>query len=1153
MIDRYDAYLFDLDGVVTPTVLLHRRAWQETFDRVFALLGAEPYRESDYFESLDGRPRFEGVAVLLAARGIDLPEGADDDEGLRSIRGIGNLKNRAFSETLERDGIDPYPGSVRLLDHLARLGKPLAIVSSSRNAEDVLRAAGLRDRFEVVIDGVVAAGERIAGKPAPDTFLRAAELLGVAPGRAVVFEDAVSGVEAGHRGGFGLVVGVDRGTGREALEDAGADLVVGDLVELLGRAAEEDSEKLENSEKSEIPGETDEPGEPDSREPLEETAGPAPQVPRGPRHPEDPHTPFTHHTERDFGDDPWRLVVRGIDPALAGQDETIFALSNGYLGLRGNHEEGLPLGNHGTFVNGLHETWRIRHAEYAYGFAEHGQTIVNAPDAKTIRIYVDDERLNLSSANIVEVTRTLDLRAGTLERSLVWITPTGKRVLVETRRMVSFESRHMATLEMRITVLDSDADLTISSLIMNRQDLGRVDPGAPAGPVAVDPRKSEQLGERTLEAGPAFHEGGRSVMSFTVHDSRMVLGVGADHSFDAGDGEVGESLRPGDDEEAGADGAWQQRVQATADRARHVFQGRARKGRAVTLVKTITYHASTTATLDEMLDRCVHTLDRVVAEPAEARWQAQRRFLDGFWRRSDVEVDAEPGVQQAIRWNLFQVAQAAARADGRGIAAKGLTGSGYSGHYFWDSEIYVLPFLSYTTPLWARNALRSRQRMLPQARQRATMLNEDGALFPWRTITGEEASAYYAAGTAAYHINADITYALARYVFATGDFELLRSGAADIPIETARLWSSLGFWGRDSDGVDRFHIHGVTGPDEYTTVVNDNLFTNVMARFNLRIAVEVVRRFEAEVPDAWQELRDRLRIEPDEVEAWQRAADGMFIPYSEEIGVHPQDAHFLEREVWDLAATPPEQKPLLLNFHPLVIYRFQVLKQADVVLALLLASDEFSTEEKRRDFEYYDALTTGDSTLSAVVQAVIAAEVGYRDLAYRYFDHALHVDLADLHRNSSDGAHIASAGGVWMALVQGFAGMRDAGRRLSFDPRLPAHWGGIRFSLAWRGRRISVALEQRRIRFELVEGEAAVRVSVRGQVVEVEAGAPVEVELADQGPDLGSFRGLSAGILPRDGDTGAIPVIELDTMTTPIPIPTLPPTVQPHGWGATAG
>lgn len=828
--------------------------------------------------------------------------------------------------------------------------------------------------------------------------------------------------------------------------------------------------------------------------------------------------------QRDFGDDPWRLVTHGIDPDLAGQDETLFSLGNGYLGVRGNHEEGLPLGSHGTFINGFHETWRIQHAENAYGFAEQGQTMVNVPDAKTIRIYVDDERLNLLSADILDVTRILDMRAGTLTRSLLWLTPTGKRVRVESRRMVSFSARHLMTTELRVTVLDADAELTISSLLLNRQDLGRVRTEQPAPEEGIsDPRKSEQLMERILFAGPAEHAGDRSIVSYRVGGSGMALGVGIDHEFDPGAPET--------------PGSWRRSVERSADRVRHVFQGTARAGVTVGLTKTIAYHSSSTAALSELVDRCAHSLAQASDEAPERRWDTQRAFLDAFWARSDVRVDAEPGVQQAVRWNLFQLVQASARADGRGISAKGLSGSGYSGHYFWDSEVYVLPFLTYTTPLWARNALRSRERMLPKARLRAAKLNEEGALFPWRTIGGEEASAYYAAGTAQYHINADITYALARYVVASGDLEYLLTGACDIAIETARLWHSLGFWRTDTDGEAKFHIHGVTGPDEYTTVVNDNLFTNIMARFNLRFAAEVVRRIAEEAPDSYAELVARLNIEPFEVTEWESAAEGMAIPYSKEHGIHPQDSHFLEREVWDLAATPPEQKPLLLHFHPLVIYRFQVLKQADVVLALLLASDEFGRAEKQRDFEYYDALTTGDSTLSGVVQSIIAAEVGYPDLAYRYFDHALRVDLDDLHQNSTDGVHVASAGGVWMMLVQGFAGMRDAGRKLSFDPRLPQHWNSLSFSLAWRGQSILVTLTRGAIEFDVTGGDTPVNVWVRGKQVRVVPGTPAVEALSDQGPDLGPFTGLSAGMLPREGDTGVISTLmpEVPAVTTVIP------------------
>jgi alpha,alpha-trehalose phosphorylase len=463
-------------------------------------------------------------------------------------------------------------------------------------------------------------------------------------------------------------------------------------------------------------------------------------------------------------------------------------------------------------------------------------------------------------------------------------------------------------------------------------------------------------------------------------------------------------------------------------------------------------------------------------------------------------VQGQPALQQAIRWNLFQVAQAAARAEQSGVPAKGVTGTGYSGHYFWDTEIFVVPFLTYTSPQMARSELRFRYNMLGAARRRAEELAQSGALFPWRTVNGEEASAYYAAGTAQYHIDADIAYALCKYVAASGDQDFMNREGVDILVETARLWADLGFWRENGTGRRSFHIHGVTGPDEYTTVVNDNLFTNVMARYNLAKAAELLRQLKREVPRAYQRVALRLELADEEIDEWALCADAMSIPYDKVTGINPQDAHFLDREVWDLKNTPPEKRPLLLHYHPLVIYRFQVLKQADVVLALFLQGDHFSYEQKRDNFEYYDPITTGDSTLSGIVQSIIAAEVGYHDLALRYFYNALFVDLADLHGNTSDGVHVASTGGVWNILAYGFGGMRDYNNgKITFDPRLPASWPGLTFQVTLRGTRVKVDLTSKEITFTVVEGDLA-ELSVRDEHFTVAAGRPLCVPLAHQGP-----------------------------------------------------
>jgi alpha,alpha-trehalose phosphorylase len=452
-----------------------------------------------------------------------------------------------------------------------------------------------------------------------------------------------------------------------------------------------------------------------------------------------------------------------------------------------------------------------------------------------------------------------------------------------------------------------------------------------------------------------------------------------------------------------------------------------------------------------------------------------------------------------MRWNIFQLAQASARAEAVGVPAKGVTGSGYGGHYFWDTEIYVAPFLTYTSPTIARNLLRFRYRMLDAARKRAGELNQQGALFPWRTINGEEASAYYAAGTAQYHIDADVSHALCQYVAATGDTDFLDREAVDILVETARMWADLGFWRENGD--DTFHIHGVTGPDEYTTVVNDNLFTNVMARANLRRAVQTVHDMRVRDPRAHHRMEKRLRLDPAEVEEWTRVAEALTIPFDDHLGIHPQDAHFLDREVWDLPNTPPDKLPLLLHYHPLVIYRFQVLKQADVVLALFLQGDQFTAAQKRADFDYYDPITTGDSTLSGCVQSIIAAEVGYADLALRYFVPALFVDLADLHNNSPDGVHVASLGGCWSAAVFGFGGLRDYDGQLSLDPRLPRSWDGLTFRICLRGSRLRVHLEPGAVNLQVEDG-STVDIDVRGETVTVGPERQVTLHLDTFGPQL---------------------------------------------------
>jgi alpha,alpha-trehalose phosphorylase len=775
-----------------------------------------------------------------------------------------------------------------------------------------------------------------------------------------------------------------------------------------------------------------------------------------------------------FPVDPWRLVETEPDHADLGLTETLFAIGNGYLGMRANPAEGRQAHTHGTYINGFHETWEIKHAEDAFAFAKTGQTIVNVPDAKLMKIYVDDEPLLLDEADLNGYERVVDFRTGVSHRELIWRTPGGKRVRVRSERLVSLEHRHLAVMHMEVTLLDQSAPIVISSQLLNRQD-GEDEYHVRSAALGEgrDPRQASKFDRRVLLSKLSRHSdehdpaGGEITLGYQCASSGMTIAAAYRHVVDT---------------------ACEFEVDTTIERdiAKTVYSFDAHADETIRLTKFVAYHTSRGIPTQELADRCTRTLDRARSEGRARVYADQRAWLDDFWANSDVEIGGDAVAQQAIRWNLFQLAQASARTHEQGIAAKAVTAGGYDGHYFWDTEVYVLPFLAYTNPEAARKLLRFRFHMLDAARERAAELSQRGALYPWRTINGEEASAYYAAGTAQYHINAAIVYALEKYLNASGDVDFLAHEGAEILVETARLYEDLGFYA--ANGEEKFHIHGVTGPDEYTTVVNDNLYTNVMARFTMRYAARSLAFLREWNPDAYAAVARHTGLEEDEIAAWHRACDAMFIPYDADLGIHPQDASFLERERWDFAGTPPDRYPLLLHFHPLVIYRHQVLKQADVVLAMYLRGEHFDVEEKRRNFDYYDPITTGDSSLSACVQSIVAAEVGYEDLALDYFHQSLYLDLADTHDNTADGAHIANAGGVWAGLVYGFGGLVDTGDHLEFRPRIPGTWTSLKFALRRHGSSMRVSIDHENATIEVVDGRPVPVRMTDGTIVSVEAG-----------------------------------------------------------------
>ncbi|MGI9548323.1 MAG: glycoside hydrolase family 65 protein, partial [Flavobacteriaceae bacterium] len=524
--------------------------------------------------------------------------------------------------------------------------------------------------------------------------------------------------------------------------------------------------------------------------------------------------------------DDWKIIQKKFAPQYIAQDETVFATGNGYLGFRGNQEEGTPVIQRGTYINGFHEQWPIRYGESAYGFAKTGQTMLNVTDSKVIRLYVDDEPFYLPTADLKSYERVLDMKEGALHRDVLWQTGSGKQVSIQSTRIVSLEHRHVAAICYEVKVLNAPAKLIISSKLRCPSDTSE------GNGDEEDPRKSRAFEDSVFV--PQVHQvkDQRILLGHQVRTSKMTVACGVDHVIQT-------------------ENNYSHKSECNEDSAKIVYSVNAQQEISFRLIKYMVYHSSRNAPVAELSGRTERTLNSVVEEGFDELIKGQQRFMDDFWARSDIEaiMHNDKRTQQCLRFNLFHILQASARVEGTGIGAKGLTGEAYEGHYFWDTEIYLMPFLIYTSPNVAKNLLRFRYSLLDKSRKRAKEVNQKGALFAWRTITGDEASAYFAAGTAQYHINSDIMYALRKYVEVTGDEEFLFEYGAEMLIETARLWADLGFYSHN--GKEEFHIHGVTGPDEYTAIVNNNAFTNMMARENLRYAVESMELLQKKRPESF--------------------------------------------------------------------------------------------------------------------------------------------------------------------------------------------------------------------------------------------------------------------------------------------------------------
>lgn len=752
--------------------------------------------------------------------------------------------------------------------------------------------------------------------------------------------------------------------------------------------------------------------------------------------------------------------------------ETIFHNANGYLGVRGNFEEGYPEGYdsiRGTYINGFYDYASMPQAEKLYGLIEEKQTMLNVADTQGIVLSVDGETFSLFEGTVLERERLLDMDRGFTLRRILWRSPSGKTVRVSVKRMASFYLLPLFLVEYRVEAVDFSGEVKLVS--SHKGDVRNYfDP--------KDPRVAGESFQHLFVQSVKEQEGISMITSTTSKSGLTVVSAVANRL----------ALEKG--REAGASGEAEAAGEAASERsfseteARETFTFPMEAGDSAVLYKYTVLCDSIRAKDTEA--EAERLMGRTLSMNVEELYRHQEEYLQKFWQDCAVEVQGDADLNEAICYNLYQLVQSAGKDVHCNIAAKGLSGEGYEGHYFWDTEMYLQPFYILNAREISRNLIRNRYSILEYAKENAKLLgHKKGAAFPWRTIMGKECSGYFPSGSAQYHISGDIAYCVTAYYLATKDLDLLEECGAEILIETARLWIDMGNYYKG-----KFQINAVTGPDEYTCLVNNNYYTNALAQHNLRWAVKAVELLQEAGRE--KELCAKTGITPEELAEFSRAAEAMYLPYDEELGINPQDDSFLQKAVWDVSAIKEEEKPLLLHYHPMYLYRYQVCKQADTVLAHFILEDAQDLETIRRSFAYYEKVTTHDSSLSTCIYSIVASRLGEVEKAYEYFGESAKLDLFNTHKNTKDGIHTANMGGTYMAIVYGFGGLRIKERGICLNPVIPKQWQGYKFRFLYEDASLEVSVDREVCRISLLKGNSK-ELLVYGETYTVEPEKQLEI------------------------------------------------------------
>lgn len=758
----------------------------------------------------------------------------------------------------------------------------------------------------------------------------------------------------------------------------------------------------------------------------------------------------------------WIVYENEFNAQLLGKCETIMALGNGYMGLRSSMEESYPKQTRNLFVAGTYNHFD------QYEPVE----LPNAADVVEHEILFNGEMFTLEKGTIHTYQRYLNLRTGELVRKIRWESEKGEKYDLCFRRFVSLKNQHLIGMKVEITPLSTETSIQLSSGINGQMTNSGVQHFHDEEKRIFD-RKILQLIQTTTESKVDFIMSAAHICK--VEDDRQPLDPGM--SID------------------------RRKVNVS-------FNFNVPTNKTLTVEKIISVHTSRDKHPEdesykfETIRRQSHEELTLEAEKGyDELFQESCRKWEKYWNHVNVEIESEnPFDQLTIRFAQYHMYIMAPSHDARfGIGAKGLTGEGYKGHSFWDSEIFILPYFLYTNPSIARSLLEYRYHTLDEARKKAQDHGYKGAMYPWESaFTGEEETPEWAAvniqtgkptkvwsGLIEQHITADVAYAIWQYYCVTGDDDFMKKYGSEMLFETATFWTSRLEWDEDRQ---YYTINHVIGPDEYKEHVNNNAFTNYMALFNIQTAMRFYDECKKEMKGVYERLIKKYNIDQ-QYEQWKRVVNEIYLPKPREAdGIIPQDDTYLSKPVLDLTKykNVSSVQTILQNYSREQVIDLQVSKQADIVMLLYLMNNRFSKQIKKLNWSYYENKTIHDSSLSMAVHSIVASDIGDTDTAYDCFQKACRIDLGRNMKSSDAGIHAASLGGIWKSVVFGFGGIRNNQGVLQFNPALPEPWKRLKFSIDWKTTRFEIEITHERIKIKnLKKTRGMPEVEIQGTTYEV--------------------------------------------------------------------